>query len=64
MAETVLIDRLKDFTENEGSFCSMDIAGITPEYVYGMWEDGVAFEEIESGLRDLRAGNAISPKND
>lgn len=31
--ETV-INKLKEFIENEAKFCSMDIAGMTPLYVY------------------------------
>ena len=29
--------KLKEFIENEMRSCSMDIGGITPEYVYRMW---------------------------
>ncbi len=31
-----LIVRLREFIENEMRSCSMDIGGITPEYVYRM----------------------------
>ena len=31
--ETV-INKFKEFIENEAKFCSMDIAGMTPLYVY------------------------------
>lgn len=53
MADTSLIGRLKDFIENEGKSCSMDIAGIPPEYVYRMWGGKFSIEEIKNGLRDL-----------
>lgn len=34
MTDTTMIDRLKQFVENEMRSCSMDIGGITPLYVY------------------------------
>ena len=46
--------RLRGFIENEGRSCSMDLAGITPEYVYRMWGGTVSIEEIESALQTLR----------
>ena len=53
MPDTALIDRLKDFIENEGKSCSMDIAGITPEYVYRMWGGTVALEEIAAAMEEI-----------
>ena len=53
MPDTALIDRLKDFIENEGKSCSMDIAGITPEYVYRMWGGSVSLEEIEDAMEKV-----------
>ena len=44
-----VISRLREFIENEGRSCSMDLAGITPEYVYRMWGGTVALEEIAAG---------------
>lgn len=46
-----VITRLKGFIENEMRSCSMDIGGITPEYVYRMWGGSVALEEIEEALK-------------
>lgn len=43
-----IIERLRDFIENEMRPCSMDIGGITPQYVYRMWGEEVALNEIES----------------
>lgn len=43
--------RLQEFIENEMRSCSMDIAGITPLYVYRMWGGTVAIEEIEKAMR-------------
>jgi len=54
MVDTTLIERLKDFIENEGKSCSMDIAGITPEYVYRMWGGKVPMEEIEEAFRLIK----------
>lgn len=49
-----VVSRLREFIENEGRSCSMDLAGITPEYVYRMWGGTVALEEIAAGLEDIR----------
>lgn len=49
-----VVSRLREFIENEGRSCSMDLAGITPEYVYRMWGGTVALEEIEAGLHHIR----------
>lgn len=34
-----LVDRLRPFMENETRSCSMDVGGITPEYVQRMWRE-------------------------
>ena len=49
-----VISRLKEFMNNEARSCSMDYGGVTPIYVYRMWGGQVPFEEIESGLTELR----------
>mgnify|MGYP003404975505 CR=1 FL=1 len=54
MTDTTIIDRLKQFVENEMRSCSMDIGGITPLYVYRMWGGSVAIDEIATGLTELR----------
>ena len=54
--EMSLIDRLKEFMEDEARSCSMDSGCITPLYVYRMWGGSVALEEIERGLAELRKG--------
>ena len=54
MADTTMIDRLKQFVESEMRSCSMDIGGITPLYVYRMWGGSVAIDKIETGLTELR----------
>lgn len=54
MADTTMIDRLKQFVESEMRSCSMDIGGITPLYVYRMWGGNVAIDKIATGLCELR----------
>lgn len=49
-----IVDRLKDFMENEARSCSMDPACITPTYVYRMWGGAVALEDIEKALKEIR----------
>lgn len=52
-----IINRLKDFIENEARSCSMDFGCVTPLYVFRMWGGAVPFEEIEQALVYLRANN-------
>ena len=54
IAEMSLIDRLKEFVEDEARSGSMDFGCITPEYVYRMWGGSVPMEDIENGLMELR----------
>lgn len=49
-----VVDRLREFIENEMRSCSMDIAGITPLYVYRMWGGKFSMNEIENGLAKIR----------
>ena len=49
-----IIDRLREFLENEARSCSMDFACVTPEYVYRSWGGRVAIDEIATGLTELR----------
>ena len=51
-----LIMRLSAFIENETRSCSMDFGGITPLYVYRMWNGSVALEDIEAGLKEIKNG--------
>ena len=53
MAEDI-ISRIREFIEIEGRSCSMDLAGITPEYVYRMWGGTVQLEEIKVGLKVIK----------
>lgn len=54
-----LVDRLKTFMENEARSCSMDYGCVTPEYVYRMWGESVAIDEIATGLAELRKQGAF-----
>ncbi len=49
-----LIDKLREFMENEARSCSMDFGCITPLYVYRMWGGEMPMEDIEAGLKELR----------
>ena len=49
-----VVSRLREFIENEGRSCSIDLSDITPEYVYRMWGGTVALEEIEKALAELK----------
>ena len=49
-----VVTRLKDFIESEMRSCSMDIGGITPEYVQRAWGGRVAIEDIETAFEELK----------
>ena len=49
-----IVERLKDFMEQEARSCSMDIGGITPLYVYRMWGGLFSMDDIENGLTEIR----------
>lgn len=51
MTDTNLLDRMKEFMENEARSCSMDFGCVTPEYVYRMWGGQVPFETIKEEFR-------------
>lgn len=48
-----ILRRIQEFMENETRSCSMDFGGITPFYVYRMWNGSVALDEIESAMADI-----------
>ena len=50
-----LLARLREFFESEMRSCSMDLAGITPEYVQRMWGGAVSLEDIKKALAVLKA---------
>ena len=53
--EMDIAQRLQEFIESEGKSCSMDIGGITPEYVYRMWGGQVAIEDITTAMEEVRS---------
>jgi len=50
-----LVARLREFIESEMRSCSMDLAGITPEYVQRMWGGTVSLVDIKDALAVLKA---------
>ena len=54
-----MINRLREFMEDEARSGSMDFGCITPEYVYRMWGGSVPMEDIENGLREIRKQGAF-----
>lgn len=55
--------RLQEFIESEGKSCSMDIGGITPEYVYRMWGGKMSLEEIEKAMEAVGIHGKVITKN-
>ena len=51
-----IVEKLKEFMDNEARSCSMDYGCVTLEYVYRMWGGEVAYEEIKKGLKELNNG--------
>ena len=51
--------RLREFIENEMRSCSMDVGGITPEYVQRAWGGRVAVEDIETAFEELKRSNDL-----
>ena len=49
-----VVERLKNFIENETHSCSMDFGCITPEYVFRMWGGTVSIEDIKDGFKELQ----------
>lgn len=49
-----VVARLREFIENEMRSCSMDIGGITPEYVKRAWGGRVDIEDIEAAFEELK----------
>ena len=49
-----IVERLREFMDNEARSCSMDYGCVTPLYVYRMWGGSIAIEEIATGLCVLR----------
>ena len=54
MAKEELKKQIEEFIEHETRSCSMDIAGITPEYIFRMWGGRVSQEDIATVLAEVR----------
>ena len=50
-----VVERLNEFVENEMRSCSMDFGCITPRYVYRMLGGSISYEDIQTGLAQIRA---------
>ena len=49
-----VIDRLKEFIDNEARSCSMDFGCITPLYVYRMLGGSVSIKEISTAMDEIK----------
>ncbi len=54
-----VVARLREFIEYEMRSCSMDIGGITPEYVQRAWGGRVAIEDIEAAFEELKRSDDL-----
>ena len=52
--KTDVVEHLRQFMEDEARSCSMDFGGITPLYVYRMWNGDVPLDEIESAMTEIK----------
>lgn len=50
----VIVNRLKEFIEQEARSCSMDFGCETPLYIFRMWGGTVPLDEVEKHLNKLR----------
>ena len=53
MERQALIDKIKEFMENEARSCSMDFGCITPEYIYRSWGGIIPIEDIAEALSEI-----------
>lgn len=58
MMEDVVV-RLREFIEDEMRSCSMDVGGITPEYVQRAWGGRVAIEDIKAAFEELKRSDDL-----
>lgn len=45
-----IVNRIKEFMENEARSCSMDFGCVTPLYIYRMWGGQVPLNVIEEAM--------------
>lgn len=48
-----IVERLREFIEQEARSCSMDFGCVTPLYVYRMWGGAVAIEDIATAMEEV-----------
>ena len=48
-----IVLRIRNLIENETRSCSMDFGGITPLYVYRMWNGNVPLDDIKSAMAEI-----------
>lgn len=54
MAMNDIVEKLRQFIENEAQSCSMDFGCMTPLYVYRMWGGQVALDVIIDAMKVIR----------
>lgn len=54
MVMTEIVERLKEFMENEARSCSMDSGCVSPLYVYRLWGGSVPLEDITSAFQSIK----------
>ena len=50
----IVINKLKEFLENEALSCSMDFGCVTPEYVFRSWGGLVPLNDIKAAMKQVR----------
>jgi len=55
--KTSIVERIREFVENEARSGSMDFGCVTPVYVYRMFGGTVSIGEITNALNYLKANN-------
>ena len=54
-----IIEKLKEFMEQEARSCSMDFGCVTPLYAYRMLGGQYSIVDIECGLREIKRQGAF-----
>lgn len=49
-----LVERIRQFMEEEARSCSMDFGCVTPLYVYRMWGGLVSLNEISIAMDEIK----------
>ena len=49
-----IVDKIREFMENEARSGSMDFGCVTPQYVYRMFGGQIPMADIEKGLVEIR----------